>query len=733
MAMMTSGVWASLFARTSFSTISTPFGTSPVADSTDDILALQSTDNSITINGDETTDTINLTVLPDVIDHNALFGLQGGGGDYYHLSATAYSYANSLASFYEGGILFGPPGGGFPIQDTTILSWDDTNDRLGVGLNTPESKIHSKSLNGTVGPADYGVGGEFFFGYESADNVNYLSGDYVDYRLYAKFLENGAYYYSQNYISFTGGPVTIVSDYSSVYLEWDPATPTGGATLVGYLLVRNYNGAGFIDYYETPDTTNYIFDGNGAVWLWTTPLLDINTTASFYINARLCYDDGVDVWSGHFDNNVWVGGNIGVNFPTPTSKVSVYESDNTKTAFLVKRPQGSSVNPASIALQDEYGYEVFGMSAWNGGGSTGGYGALTLGSYNPSGSVRWGEISPKNSYNGLRCGSIIFQTDSVTDSSSFEFYPGKNGAFLHAMSMKDDGRCGMHGKTSPSAWLHLSTGSTTAGQAPLKWTSGSLLSTPEAGAAEFLTDKFYGTITTGAARKEFTLNDVALTSGRIPFITTNGRLTDDSSLTYSTSTGLTIADKNIVLGTTTGTKIGTATTQKLGFYNATPIVQPSSTTDLRTALINLGLYATGGATPLDLNGGAFTTSGVGTFSGTTDSTSNSTGIVKVSGGLGVAKSIFSGGDIACDVAGKGFKVKEGSNAKMGTATLVAGTVTVSTTAVTASSRVYLTIQTNGGTVGVPYVSARTAGTSFAITSTSGTDTSTVAWILIEPA
>ena len=31
--------------------------------------------------------------------------------------------------------------------------------------------------------------------------------------------------------------------------------------------------------------------------------------------------------------------------------------------------------------------------------------------------------------------------------------------------------------------------------------------------------------------------------------------------------------KNIVVGTTTGTKIGTATTQKIAFYNSTPIVQ----------------------------------------------------------------------------------------------------------------------------------------------------------------
>ena len=35
---------------------------------------------------------------------------------------------------------------------------------------------------------------------------------------------------------------------------------------------------------------------------------------------------------------------------------------------------------------------------------------------------------------------------------------------------------------------------------------------------------------------------------------------------------------NIVGGTTTGTKIGTATNQKFGFYNATPIIQPTSLT-----------------------------------------------------------------------------------------------------------------------------------------------------------
>lgn len=42
--------------------------------------------------------------------------------------------------------------------------------------------------------------------------------------------------------------------------------------------------------------------------------------------------------------------------------------------------------------------------------------------------------------------------------------------------------------------------------------------------------------------------------------------------------GLAITEaKNISLGTTTGTKIGTATAQKLGFWNATPVIQPATT------------------------------------------------------------------------------------------------------------------------------------------------------------
>lgn len=72
------------------------------------------------------------------------------------------------------------------------------------------------------------------------------------------------------------------------------------------------------------------------------------------------------------------------------------------------------------------------------------------------------------------------------------------------------------------------------------------------------------------------------------------------------TTGITMSEgANIVVGTATGTKIATSASQKLGFFNATPIVQPVTTTDIKVALVNLGLLASG-TSPLNLGTGALT-------------------------------------------------------------------------------------------------------------------------------
>jgi len=100
---------------------------------------------------------------------------------------------------------------------------------------------------------------------------------------------------------------------------------------------------------------------------------------------------------------------------------------------------------------------------------------------------------------------------------------------------------------------------------------------------------------------------------------------------------------------------------------------------------------------------------------------------------GSAPHAFNNGNVVANTLGFGFRVREGANAKQGTATLVAGSSVVANTSVTATSRIFLTSNADGGTPGFLRVSARSAGVSFTITSSSGTDTSTVAYEIFEAA
>jgi hypothetical protein len=100
------------------------------------------------------------------------------------------------------------------------------------------------------------------------------------------------------------------------------------------------------------------------------------------------------------------------------------------------------------------------------------------------------------------------------------------------------------------------------------------------------------------------------------------------------------------------------------------------------------------------------------------------------------------GDFKVSTAGKGLFVKEGSNAKQGTATLVTGVATVTNTSVTANSRIIL----SGGplnlstAIGAISVTTITASTSFVITSyipggvlTQTGDLRTIYYEIFEPA
>jgi hypothetical protein len=96
----------------------------------------------------------------------------------------------------------------------------------------------------------------------------------------------------------------------------------------------------------------------------------------------------------------------------------------------------------------------------------------------------------------------------------------------------------------------------------------------------------------------------------------------------------------------------------------------------------------------------------------------------------ISENIKLTGNVIALTAGKGLQLQSGTGARAGDAVLVAGTVTVTNTTVTANTKILLSRKTIGGTVGnLSYTLS--AGASFTINSSSGTDTSTITYMLVE--
>lgn len=106
-----------------------------------------------------------------------------------------------------------------------------------------------------------------------------------------------------------------------------------------------------------------------------------------------------------------------------------------------------------------------------------------------------------------------------------------------------------------------------------------------------------------------------------------------------------------------------------------------------------------------------------------------TGLGLITGSGGVNCGV---GSLDVSQVGQGLKVAEGTNAKQGTATLVAGTVTIANTSVTANSRIFVGYATPSANASACYCSSITAGTGFTVKSVNGADTSKVAFQIFEP-
>lgn len=190
-----------------------------------------------------------------------------------------------------------------------------------------------------------------------------------------------------------------------------------------------------------------------------------------------------------------------------------------------------------------------------------------------------------------------------------------------------------------TAGLLLAAGKTYA--APLKFTSGSLLSSAQAGAFEFLTDDFYGTITTGTARKKIALLDFTPSGGEVYYAGTNGRLTGTSNFNYNgTYLYINSSAPQVLLESNSTANIGSLTSTNVSWYDAASFNTGTISWSTSTFAFSTGgsisgltlsgstLTATGGVSGAGLSGSIVGVSSSGTdknAGGWTWKSGNSTG------------------------------------------------------------------------------------------------------------
>ncbi|HAE36356.1 TPA: hypothetical protein DCX66_00960, partial [Candidatus Nomurabacteria bacterium] len=167
--------------------------------------------------------------------------------------------------------------------------------------------------------------------------------------------------------------------------------------------------------------------------------------------------------------------------------------------------------------------------------------------------------------------------DFTTYSSS-----ASNGPVL---SLNSAGKVGI-GTTSPTALLHLKAGTATANTAPLKFTSGTDLTTPEAGAFEYDGTNLHFT---PVATRETIAYVSNLTSGYVPYTGANANV---NLGTYSLTT------PNILGGTSTTADLTLQTTSGVGATGADMhfLVGNNGATEAMT-ILNNGNVGIGTTTP----------------------------------------------------------------------------------------------------------------------------------------
>lgn len=164
---------------------------------------------------------------------------------------------------------------------------------------------------------------------------------------------------------------------------------------------------------------------------------------------------------------------------------------------------------------------------------------------------QWG-VQAQGTYaaSGVPVNNLVFMNRTTTTAS---------GSYTSLMNIQNDGNVGI-GVSTPTGVLHLKAGTATASTAPLKFTSGTLLTTQEAFTQEADANSFYQT--------NNALNRYSLGGSIKDFITTvdNTSTTETDLYTYTTKASTLAADGGKLMFKVAGTFNDATSTAQLQFY-----------------------------------------------------------------------------------------------------------------------------------------------------------------------
>lgn len=222
--------------------------------------------------------------------------------------------------------------------------------------------------------------------------------------------------------------------------------------------------------------------------------LEYATTGGF--NVAVGYQAGRNVTTGQ--QNIFIGYNVDTPDPTKSNFMNI---GNALYGNLSKGYVGIGNNDPGVGSDGSYsgikleigksdnkGVLNLSFSATATGSEVGIIGFMNHGNADTSGATRK-TISYISS-------STYTSDNNVSGNSGGElrfFIKPENGALAERMRINSFGNVGI-GVTDPTAFLHLKAGGTAAHQSPLKFTAGSLNTTPQNGAIEFDGTNLYITI-----------------------------------------------------------------------------------------------------------------------------------------------------------------------------------------------------------------------------------------------